>query len=939
MTGMNAGSGSSNILAYNWTDYDKKIKAPEKPAQEEKVANLQDALADGKLTGTEIDTLKDKFMAAWAKQNGGKTDGAENAFYEGLTKVVGREGVKDLVDANNEAKKVGEKTKVHSQFSPVEFRIEIKDKTSLVTEVKKGGAESLVNEADTTAETRLGNKKTEQKPYDYNKEDFAKGFGENNPQIKSTKEYTVYGSKNNAFVDIKGKKEDVRALQTELGCVKLDGRVGAETMQKLFDQYKVAFDSRPPDFNTLSMLNNAVNNLKLDEIFGGTGLGEALKKNKAGADEILNLRNKYKENDLTMAGNAINAAKPTPESGIGDWKAVGEAVSGITSPGIKAKVMEKLSGPATEQANTIASGATPLTVKNIESARILLKAAEANPGLIQDDTNTLLGKLRATIGEYDKKVAEAKVVADKQKEELKKMVPILMEGLKDTAGVRSGSGKENPEQSIALLQIAAKNGHLDTIFPKGKDSSLTIEEKGSLIKHLMNEKPEPSTLSLAIAKRIYDSVPDTDTAKKKELIDEADLNPNQRIKLSNDKNGIMPNPIAIDPNKFLTAFKESVNGSNNSQSCQTMARAIVNGDLGEDNTKAVMTKLSADEVKQITEELTGSLRVNFLNKVAATGAKTGDLSQGDRMVVIKASSKAYLQDEKSFAPPTKEAEKVAIELRKSLKDTAGVDSGTGAENPSQSIALLQIAAKNNTLDSALFGKNLSAEEKGVLIKHLMGEKPKPSDLSLAIAQKIMDSAINEGEREHLLDKAGLKDPQITQIYNATKLGNLPETAKISAEQLAEAFKSSVNGSNNSESCRTMARAVISDAAPESALVKLSGDEIKQITEELSGAEREGFLKKVASSGADIANLSQSDEMIVLKEYSVTAEKNAETMLARPSDKIDEEGSKYMEALIKNPHISEDTKKKLQDKLIEVAIYRADQLQTSIDLAAANSNIA
>jgi mannose-6-phosphate isomerase-like protein (cupin superfamily) len=71
--------------AYQWTDYDKKIKAPE--AKKELEGSLQEALKDNKLTSTEITDLKDKFIKAYKAEYGNA--GAEDSFYQGLSAATG----------------------------------------------------------------------------------------------------------------------------------------------------------------------------------------------------------------------------------------------------------------------------------------------------------------------------------------------------------------------------------------------------------------------------------------------------------------------------------------------------------------------------------------------------------------------------------------------------------------------------------------------------------------------------------------------------------------------------------------------------------------------------------------------------------------------------------------------------------------------------------
>jgi hypothetical protein len=105
---------SNGLTAYNWTDYDKKIKPSNLKGK------MEEALSDNKLTGTEIDNLKKDFESQGV---------SEEEFYSSLSSVTGVNTDK-LKSANN---------------SPVEFSFNIQNnKVSAIVEDKNEDGDSEV---------------------------------------------------------------------------------------------------------------------------------------------------------------------------------------------------------------------------------------------------------------------------------------------------------------------------------------------------------------------------------------------------------------------------------------------------------------------------------------------------------------------------------------------------------------------------------------------------------------------------------------------------------------------------------------------------------------------------------------------------------------------------------------------------------------------------
>lgn len=208
-----AGDINSNILSYQWSDYDKTIK-PTQSKKENEVENLTEALEDGKLTKDEISTLKSKYINSVKSDKVSET-AAEEEFNKRLTSIIGEKGFTAYKQAESE---------------PVAFTFKKKEDKVVVSQ-NKNGTETETNSIDASKPQS----ETQNKVADSN--DFARAFGSQNGIVFASKELRE------TMKSLPGESGYVHKLQDYLKKngspdLAVDGSMGVKTLEALSKAYK-----------------------------------------------------------------------------------------------------------------------------------------------------------------------------------------------------------------------------------------------------------------------------------------------------------------------------------------------------------------------------------------------------------------------------------------------------------------------------------------------------------------------------------------------------------------------------------------------------------------------------------------------------------------------------------------------------------------------------
>ncbi len=363
---------SSGLTAYQWTDYDKKIKASEN--KEPQQTALKEALKDNKLTGSEVKDLKESYRQAFMKENPNESlDTADANFYEGLASVTG-------IDSN----------KIRSSdSSPVEFTFNIKndsiasitqdnneDGDSDVITTKKGGAEATVTSRSVQTPASLNFKDYKTNNFDKayqipeNKDNFSKG---NVSTIKEEKVVEAIGGQAET-----SPKDTIKSFQSSIGLTgkDIDGKFGPKTLSSLANKYTEALNTNPAtDASRAELLRLGTAIDKLQPIFEGTDIGndlKALRANVPPSDQVDATKKAItdKREIIKVASEFVNkgtqALKKNPADYEGFKKVSNDVKASNLPDSVKEKIMERLGKTAGDKLMSNIGSPPAQTLKGTE---------------------------------------------------------------------------------------------------------------------------------------------------------------------------------------------------------------------------------------------------------------------------------------------------------------------------------------------------------------------------------------------------------------------------------------------------------------------------------------------------------------------------------------------------------------------------------------------
>ncbi|MFN8578702.1 MAG: hypothetical protein U0354_17880 [Candidatus Sericytochromatia bacterium] len=312
---------SSGLSAYNWTDYDKKIK-PQNLKEK-----LGQALSDNKLTGDEIKNLKKDFAAQGI---------SEEDFYKSLSSVTGISSDK-IKSADS---------------SPVEFTFDINSKTNKVSAViqdnnedgdgdvtttKQGGKEATVFSTDTVTPENIKFKDYKKNNFnEVSKTDKKSDFDIVKGGVTTIKPKTVADAISDDNSISPDKK--IKDLQKSIGLTgkDIDGKFGPKTLSALVDKYNQARNSE--DKAEVERLGKLID--KLMPSFEGTAIGKSLKEVR-GTDKELSDKKEIIKKAGEFASKATEALKA---DNYDDFKKICADVKSSNLPqSVKDKVLDQLS--------------------------------------------------------------------------------------------------------------------------------------------------------------------------------------------------------------------------------------------------------------------------------------------------------------------------------------------------------------------------------------------------------------------------------------------------------------------------------------------------------------------------------------------------------------------------------------------------------------------
>lgn len=502
---------SAGMSTYQWSDYDKKIKASSSKTEQQSA--LQEALKDNKLTGNEIKELKAKYQEAFMNENPNESlDTADANFYSSLASVTG-------VTAD----------KLRSaDASPVEFTFNIANgRVSTITEDKNednDGDVTTTKEGGAGPEVFASNVKTPEslkfKDYKTNNFDDAAKVPEKGSDFK-TGGVTIISDKK-ASEAVGG---DVKAFQNSIGLTgkDVDGKFGPKTLSTLAEKYSAAVNANPPTAESKAEADRLGAIIdKLQPSFEGTQIGNDLKalraetspsakaeETKRALDKTITDKREILKTAGDLADRGSKALSATPPNYAEFKKVCDEVKAGNLPESVKSKVMDQL-GKLAEEKLTKNIGSPP--AKNMSGSELIdalpetsntklaframyapdgknnwtLKKPEEISTLIKDAPTEVASKILSTLTPKDSESVIKKMEPIEAKKAVDGMKPQdaakIFNGMsaKDAASVLVADGQDKSKTSSILAAMDADKAKKVLEFTSKPYAAWTDAVKGQM---------------------------------------------------------------------------------------------------------------------------------------------------------------------------------------------------------------------------------------------------------------------------------------------------------------------------------------------------------------------------------------------------------------------------------------------------------------------------